>query len=633
MTDQWATASAIAEVVDRRRREMHQEALDKHWFTESKTVGNSLYHAYGISRFAKAVIDTPEFCRLADIRQTGVCYRVYPDATHMRSAHSMGAYALGKKWYRKLVQNTPTLSDKDREALLQPRQVVVFAIALMLHDIGHGPFSHGFDNHVANQVFSNIADLANMTNHEHRSVVVATRILHRLFARRDELDKTSAAASTTKDGTQDSLRTPTTLTLEGTTSGDTKSAVTAVTPAMVKQQTHKASLLSDVEIAAVGCMIMGQPLPSTYPGNINGARNWMSEVVHNRRCGVDADRLNYLELDSRMIGRSLALRIERILDNSQIRVDEDNKTSMVQFNHAKTFHPILEIMLSRASMFREVYRHPVVVGHELLMRDIMLRLIKVDHWEDKLKADPDWWLTLTDGVILSKMHQLAPDLAAAWDTRNIYRRVSWTRDRTGRNPKQVQESLDSSCQVFVVTGFNSQGTDEIRQVPWYAIEEEDLSELEAGTPESLGVKRGRSQSPKRLAATAAAAAVATAAKTIGTSQGATVLGTLSSGADGAVVERKQDLSAFVGFASIAPSPKDVTSLYPTQPADRIIMTFKPPVIPSLSKTSNNGTTMAEHKEVTALCRTLSRQQKDALVDKMKQIQDAIKEFDATLSDC
>lgn len=83
-------------------------------------------------RLIVALIDTPEFQRLRRIRQLGLAYFAYQAAEHSRFTHSLGAFHLAARMLAKLRLGY----DITAEA-----QTAVRAAAL-LHDIGHGPFSH-----------------------------------------------------------------------------------------------------------------------------------------------------------------------------------------------------------------------------------------------------------------------------------------------------------------------------------------------------------------------------------------------------------------------------------------------------------------------------------------------------------
>ena len=79
------------------------------------------------------LINHPAFQRLSRIKQLGMSALVYPGATHTRWAHSLGAYHLMREAFRSLKEKGVFVFDVEEEGA---------EIAILLHDIGHGPFSH-----------------------------------------------------------------------------------------------------------------------------------------------------------------------------------------------------------------------------------------------------------------------------------------------------------------------------------------------------------------------------------------------------------------------------------------------------------------------------------------------------------
>ena len=64
-----------------------------------------------------------------------------PGATHTRFEHCIGTAHLAKKFLETLIANHPTLYKKEDA----DRAVLVATLAGLLHDVGHGPYSHAFD--------------------------------------------------------------------------------------------------------------------------------------------------------------------------------------------------------------------------------------------------------------------------------------------------------------------------------------------------------------------------------------------------------------------------------------------------------------------------------------------------------
>ena len=89
------------------------------------------------------IIEHPNFQRLRRISQMGLSYFVYPGAHHTRFEHAIGAMYLMQKTINVLKRKTILISKEEEEALL---------IAILLHDIGHGPFSHTLEHSLVTNI-------------------------------------------------------------------------------------------------------------------------------------------------------------------------------------------------------------------------------------------------------------------------------------------------------------------------------------------------------------------------------------------------------------------------------------------------------------------------------------------------
>jgi len=81
--------------------------------------------------------------RLRRLRQLGLAYLAFPSAEHSRFTHALGALAMGTHAFDELVGNAPERFGDSVHAAYQRRLV---RAALLLHDIGHGPFSHSCES-------------------------------------------------------------------------------------------------------------------------------------------------------------------------------------------------------------------------------------------------------------------------------------------------------------------------------------------------------------------------------------------------------------------------------------------------------------------------------------------------------
>lgn len=107
----------------------------------SKIVRDPLYNYISIDRakdkWLLNLLDSPEVQRLRRIHQLGVSHLTYPGADHSRLAHSLGVLHLMQQAYQHLHQlNSDEETNRGRAPL--------FAAAL-IHDVGHGPYSHLFE--------------------------------------------------------------------------------------------------------------------------------------------------------------------------------------------------------------------------------------------------------------------------------------------------------------------------------------------------------------------------------------------------------------------------------------------------------------------------------------------------------
>ena len=82
------------------------------------------------------LIQTKEVQRLRRIKQLGGTYMVFHTAEHSRFSHSLGVYEMARRIIRALMHQETVLSEEERLLVLS---------AALLHDLGHGPFSHSFE--------------------------------------------------------------------------------------------------------------------------------------------------------------------------------------------------------------------------------------------------------------------------------------------------------------------------------------------------------------------------------------------------------------------------------------------------------------------------------------------------------
>lgn len=131
--------------------------------TEFKYIHDCIHGYIPISNIAYMIINTPEFQRLRYIKQLGTCIYAFPDANHCRFSHSIGTYHLAGEILSNIIkkcnadnigiylENIKELEcyfnhKYEGKCILDNHICELIKIAALCHDLGHGPFSHVFDD-------------------------------------------------------------------------------------------------------------------------------------------------------------------------------------------------------------------------------------------------------------------------------------------------------------------------------------------------------------------------------------------------------------------------------------------------------------------------------------------------------
>lgn len=114
--------------------------MTENWSNKRKIVNDPVYGLINIpSEIIYDIIEHRYFQRLRRIKQLGLTDYVYPGAVHTRFQHTLGAVHLIGLAIDTLRSKNISISKEEEEAV---------SLAILLHDIGHGPFSHTLENKI-----------------------------------------------------------------------------------------------------------------------------------------------------------------------------------------------------------------------------------------------------------------------------------------------------------------------------------------------------------------------------------------------------------------------------------------------------------------------------------------------------
>ena len=131
-----------------------------------KIIYDAIHKYMNFDNLQMQIIDSPEFQRLREVKQLGLCYYVFPGASHNRFEHSLGvSYLCGL-----LIE---TLRDNQPELNISERLIQLVKVAGLVHDLGHACFSHFFDNHFLKNININ----EKLKEHEYRSCILFEHII------------------------------------------------------------------------------------------------------------------------------------------------------------------------------------------------------------------------------------------------------------------------------------------------------------------------------------------------------------------------------------------------------------------------------------------------------------------------
>lgn len=383
--------------------------------SESKNDTYSMMHSqFGmvtLSKISEAVITkVGMFTRLRNIRQLGELVFKRPYANHTRYEHSIGVAYLSRVAVLHLQVLYPQISDIE---------VLCVELAGLLHDIGHGPFSHGFDRQIKKVAQNHIH-----AKHEQRSQHIAGIILG-------------------KNPYDDRLR------------SILPSDMLQYIP-LIQYFIDPTSLISKM-LAATG------KLPKFTPG--------LEQIVNNTICKIDTDKFEYIPHDSMML-RDTGLDIDIIAMIKRTRI----LNGIWSFDVCD-YNNIFNILSKRSTLHSNFYQEKDMSAIVSIIDAIMEKYIAQRNVAECLSLDSkESWTSfqkLTDTNIISFMLNTGDrklsdckSLMKVLCTRQDMPKVMYeTADAKAVPPEHVERKL--VCVPVVVASDESSVTNVMENITWH----------------------------------------------------------------------------------------------------------------------------------------------------------------------
>ena len=348
------------------------------------------------SEFERGIIDHPFFQRLRFISQLGFLQSyVYPGAVHDRFTHALGTMHVAGRLFGRVTSSSNVFRDNlSREEIDSLRQRV--RLAGLLHDIGHGPFSHASEA-VFPQLSSLPFDWLWWREHGDRQAVHEdySVLLIQTMAQEGVLELTMA---------QD---------------------IASLVHESIQPSTWFYKLIERIP-----------SLQRVMKGLISGE--------------VDADRMDYLLRDSYYCGVAYGqYDIDWLITSMGVAQREEELVFTISENGVRAFE---DLLLARYHMVDQVYFHKTKAGFTHYLE----QAIETKEIELTIPTDPHEYVALHDGVVIEKLFEAAKDDGKYWSHHLMRRmpakRILRLQDRKEEDMK-VLETLKARCKQNNVRWF------------------------------------------------------------------------------------------------------------------------------------------------------------------------------------
>ncbi|BBO35691.1 HD domain-containing protein [Lacipirellula parvula] len=318
-------------------------------YASHKIIHDALWGTFKLTPYEVALLDTPLLQRLRYLHQTGAVYLTYPSAHHTRFEHSLGVLCQSGRLCAAL--KASALDEGRVDASCEDN----VRYAALLHDTGHGPFSH-----TSEQFYSSLPDMEQF--------------------QRDHPEYSQSGG------------------------GEILSALIVQSPAFQ----NFVSGINSKRKRKLNCDKIAQLIT----GTTDASEVFMSEIVHGP---FDADKLDYMPRDGMFSGLKMHVDLDRLFHSIRIltaNFDGESQTRIA--GHLSGLSPLTQVMFNKMLLFTGMYHH-----HKVRAVDCMLWAIFLLATERGAKVGGSTLTSCVDFLRLTDDRLLIPELCNDDDIKSL----------------------------------------------------------------------------------------------------------------------------------------------------------------------------------------------------------------------
>src|SRR5258708_23357360 len=338
-------------------------------------IRDPIHGAIEITADERALVDSPQYQRLRNVKQLGFADLAFPGATHTRYAHGLGAMNVATKVFAAL-SGQLDLEPADRDRFRQ-----TLRLAVLFHDLGHAPLSHATE-----QMMPKVAELR--------------------------------VPEWVRDGPDDRR------------AGHEDYTLKLVLDSGLAAEIRRRFGARGIEPEHVAALICGRPPPGAHPFRSRG-RDLLPILRQVVSGELDADRMDYLQRDSFFTGVNYGKFDADWIVQNLAAVERDDRVYL-GLQHRAVF-AFEDFLLSRYHMFLSVYFHSTSVGYEVMLQRWC------ESGEYALPADPEEYLLHDDVTLLGALRASANPWARRIVRRQGYRVLMENAPGEGAEPLEGQK--------------------------------------------------------------------------------------------------------------------------------------------------------------------------------------------------